>query len=472
MVQAQTPATLTDLGSTAPVPGANDISQFSTNGDNAMPDSLNYYTDDGVDHPSVGEPGQTFTTGNGSSQYQLTSLAIKTGGGTSGDLGLAQTYLLHIYSVSNGTATVIGSFSANNFIYNEGDWLQWSGFSVLLSSNATYAYSFGLAAPATGWDALANATGNPYAGGELGLIPPAGGTISSGSSHGFDATFDAGLTPAGPATAPVVTNSTASGIQATVATLNGRVVSTGGLIPAAVIYYGMSNGGTNAAAWSHAVALGQQSGAFATTISGLSSNTTYFFTASASNSVGTAWAAPSQTFTTLVSNPPVTLVSMLTYHNDNARDGANTNEIMLTPGNVNVTNFGRMFSYTVDGHIYAQPLVMPGVVIPSKGVHNVVYVATEHDSVYAFDADSNAGANGGLLWATNLGISAVMPNNDFGNRYGPYHDLVPEMGMRATTFIITAFMPWTSPPAMKDPTVRCWSPPRFPEPEWTVRMAW
>jgi len=129
------------------------------------------------------------------------------------------------------------------------------------------------------------------------------------------------------------------------------------------------------------------------------------------------------------------LVSMLTYHNDNARDGANTNEIMLTPGNVNVTNFGRMFSYTVDGHIYAQPLVMPGVVIPSKGVHNVVYVATEHDSVYAFDADSNAGANGGLLWATNLGISAVMPNNDFGNRYGPYHDLVPEMGITGTPVI-------------------------------------
>ena len=62
---------------------------------------------------------------------------------------------------------------------------------------------------------------------------------------------------------------------------------------------------------------------------------------------------------------------------------------------------------------------------------------TEHDSVYAFDADSNAGPNGGLLWRTNLGISAVMPNNDFGNRYGPYHDLVPEMGITGTPVIDT-----------------------------------
>ena len=126
---------------------------------------------------------------------------------------------------------------------------------------------------------------------------------------------------------------------------------------------------------------------------------------------------------------------MLTYHNDNSRSGANTNETLLTPANVNVSGFGRLFSYAVDGHVYAQPLVLTNVTIPGQGLHNLLLVATEHDSVYAFDADSNAGANGGLFWQVNLGASAPTPNSDFGNRYGPYHDLNPEMGITATPVI-------------------------------------
>jgi hypothetical protein len=60
-----------------------------------------------------------------------------------------------------------------------------------------------------------------------------------------------------------------------------------------------------------------------------------------------------------------------------------------------------------------------------------VFVATMHDSVYAFDADSNAG----VLWQVSLGTSAAMPNNDFGNRYGPYHDIRPEVGIIGTPVI-------------------------------------
>jgi hypothetical protein len=227
-------------------------------------------------------------------------------------------------------------------------------------------------------------------------------------------------------------NLPATDIQATTATLNGQVFSTGGSPPGVTIYYGTTNGGTNAGAWENAVVIGTESNTFSLTVPGLSTNTTYFYTAFASNSVGNVWAAPSESFTTL---QPLNLTAMLTYHNDNSRDGANTNETALTLGNVNVGSFSRLFSYPIDGYIYAQPLVMTNVNIPGKGVHNVVYVATENDTVYAFDADSNQGINNGLLWSTNLGVSAVLPNNDFGNRYGPMNDVGPNWGITGTPVI-------------------------------------
>ena len=180
--------TLTDLGSTAPSPGTNDIYQLSTSGNTTWPDGLNYFTDN---NPPA---GQTFTTGTNA--MKLVSVAIKTAGLNNGNgygtPASTPTYYLSIYSMSNSTATLLVTVSAPNPGFTDGDWLKWSGLNVSLATNNTYAFSFGIKPSSGGWAALAVATG-AYAGGEIALIPISGGTITTGGSHKFDAVFDLGL---------------------------------------------------------------------------------------------------------------------------------------------------------------------------------------------------------------------------------------------------------------------------------------
>jgi hypothetical protein len=159
------------------------------------------------------------------------------------------------------------------------------------------------------------------------------------------------------------------------------------------------------------------------------------YTLVASNLLGMTNSLPA--ILTVLPPPNPSALNVVTYHNDNARDGANTNEVLLTHANVNVSTFGRLITYPTDGLIIASPLYVSGLVIPRQGAHNAVFVATENDTIYAFDADSNAGTNGGLLWETNLGPSVSSFNDQFGNRgTGSYYpDITPVVGITGTPVI-------------------------------------
>ena len=91
--------------------------------------------------------------------------------------------------------------------------------------------------------------------------------------------------------------------------------------------------------------------------------------------------------------------SVTTWHYDNGRNGANIQESLLAPSNVNSSGFGKLFTKPVDGIVVGHPLYLPAVDIPGQGVHNIVYVATMHDSVYAFDADATDITP---LWVTSI----------------------------------------------------------------------
>jgi hypothetical protein len=133
--------------------------------------------------------------------------------------------------------------------------------------------------------------------------------------------------------------------------------------------------------------------------------------------------------------PAAGQVNLTTSRYNNQRTGVNQDETILTPGNVNSTSFGKLFSQPVDGYVFAQPLYLSNVPI-GGGTHNVVYVATEHDSVYAFDADSNTGPNAQPLWHTSF-LSADVTTVP--SRMLPpgtaNTDIIPEVGITGTPVI-------------------------------------
>jgi hypothetical protein len=136
-----------------------------------------------------------------------------------------------------------------------------------------------------------------------------------------------------------------------------------------------------------------------------------------------------------------TPVPVLTWRYDNTHEGQNTNETALTPANVNTTSFGKLFSVSVDSTVYSQPLYVPGMTMKDGLVHNVLFVATENDSIYAFDADSNGGSNTSPLWHITLldaahgagpGATAI-PASEQG--IAPQGDIGPTIGITGTAVI-------------------------------------
>ncbi len=125
-------------------------------------------------------------------------------------------------------------------------------------------------------------------------------------------------------------------------------------------------------------------------------------------------------------------VSVLTQHNDNTRSGWNDNETALTTSNVNVQQFGAVFTLTVDDQVYAQPLVV-GHVYVRGGYHNVVYIATVNNTLYAFDGD-----NGHLYWQRSFTAPGMRPprNTDLtGACGGAYTDFSGNIGIVGTPVI-------------------------------------
>ncbi len=163
------------------------------------------------------------------------------------------------------------------------------------------------------------------------------------------------------------------------------------------------------------------------------------FTAASNAAAGTATITLTGTSGTLTHTATLKLtvnaaaaagIDVTTYHYDNARDGLNASETTLTPSNVNSTSFGKVGLYATDGKVDAAPLYLSGMTISGQ-THNVLYVASEHDSVYAFDADTGA-----QLWK----ISVLGANETTSDDHN-CGQISPEIGITATPVIDRTYGP-------------------------------
>ncbi len=125
------------------------------------------------------------------------------------------------------------------------------------------------------------------------------------------------------------------------------------------------------------------------------------------------------------SAPAPPRADVVTFHNDNSRTGQNLREMILNPRNIDATRFGKTGFLATDGKVDAQPLYLSSIEIPGRGVHDILYVATEHDTVYAFDSDTGA-----VLWQKSMLGAGETPSDIRGCGQS-----IPEIGITATPVI-------------------------------------
>jgi hypothetical protein len=225
-------------GTTPPVPGANDQSQTNMPSGANQPPGLNYYFDNG------NAPSQTFTAGNNTGGYTLTSLAIYDAGGSGGGFtSSAQTFTLYIYNVSGTTASTLASYTSQSLTIPDARWFTWTNLGVVLQPNTKYAWS--MHRNGSGWANVGNVSGDKYAdpSGAVCSIPTGGGTINYGSGSGYDAAFDVGLTPI---TLPAVGSATFSPYSIT---LPGTTITASATVagPGPFTYQWKTDGGSGGA---------------------------------------------------------------------------------------------------------------------------------------------------------------------------------------------------------------------------------
>jgi hypothetical protein len=299
--------------------------------------------------------------------------------------------------------TTTGSYTATATLSASSSWIMQmvafrtpGGSSIPVVSLSSNAISFGTVSTGTSGSAqpvtLTNAGTGTLSIGSITIgngnssdfseINTCGSTVAPNSTCSITVTFTP--TETGVRSASMLINDNAPGSPQTI-TLSGTGSGFGIMPRTAVVTPLMTEQftATSSATWSVDGIVGGSSSSGTITSNGLYSppNSSGTHTVTAATTQGQQASA-----TVYISN----YAGTYTHHNDNLRTGQNTSETVLTPANVNPVQFGRLFSYSIDGMAFASPLYVAGVNIAGSGVHNVVYVATENDSVYAFDADGDS----------------------------------------------------------------------------------